>query len=339
MPPRPRTWIVRAGKNATWIDDFRTNSVVAIGWRETGPILSTATDTELETVFSRTFPSAKPGSRRVWQAQVRRFLADVQPGDPVATYDPNERVYLLGTIVGQPEWRDGPLPRVRAVKWTHRALRDGLTVETRNGLGSIATLFRANQEASDELWSKGEPIDNASGQVVPLVVPKGEEAPENSESILREEVQLKAEQFIEDRIAQLDWKQMQELVAGILRAMGYHATVAADGADRGVDIFASPDGLGLQEPRIFVEVKHRNGAMGADELRAFLGGRRAGDRCLYVSTGGFTKEARYEADRANVPLTLVTLPKLRELLLQHYERLDPVTRALVPLQRLYWPVG
>jgi len=80
--------------------------------------------------------------------------------------------------------------------------------------------------------------------------------------------------------------------------MGYHTTVAADGSDRGADIFASPDGLGLQEPRIFVEVKHRSGSMGADELRKFLGGRRAGDRCLYVSTGGFTKAARYEAERA-----------------------------------------
>jgi restriction system protein len=57
-----------------------------------------------------------------------------------------------------------------------------------------------------------------------------------------------------------------------------------------------------------------------------------------VSTGGFTKEARYEADRAVVPLTLITLPRLRELLLQHYEQLDPAARALVPLQRLYWPV-
>lgn len=38
---------------------------------------------------------------------------------------------------------------------------------------------------------------------------------------------------------------------------------------------------------------HRPGtAIGAQELRAFIGGRQAGDRCLYVSTGGFTKEAR-----------------------------------------------
>src|SRR4029079_3922832 len=101
-----------------------------------------------------------------------------------------------------------------------------------------------------------------------------------------------------------------ELVAGILRAMGYRTTVSEPGPDRGVDVFASPDGLGLQEPRIFVEVKHRTGAMGADVLRSFLRGRRTRDLCLYVSTGGFTKEARYEADRANVPLTLITLPKL-----------------------------
>jgi len=120
--------------------------------------------------------------------------------------------------------------------------------------------------------------------------------------------------------------------------MGYKTRVAQEGGDRGVDIFASPDGLGLQEPRIFVEVKHRKGAMSADEIRRFLGGRHVGDRCLYVSTGGFTKDARYEADRATVPLTLITMPELRQLLIEYYDLLDTQTRTLVPLQRIYWPV-
>lgn len=66
--------------------------------------------------------------------------------------------------------------------------------------------------------------------------------------------------------------------------------------------------------RIFVEVKHRSQVIGAREVRAFLGGRKRGDRCLYVSTGGVTKDARYEADRADVPIALVTLPRLRALL-------------------------
>jgi restriction system protein len=121
--------------------------------------------------------------------------------------------------------------------------------------------------------------------------------------------------------------------------MGYKTRVSPRGPDRGVDIFASPDGLGLQEPRIFVEVKHRQQTMGAQELRSFLGGRKEGDRCLYVSTGGFTKDARYEADRSNIPLTLVDLPLLRDLVLDHYERLDETSRRLVPLTRIYWPIA
>ena len=94
----------------------------------------------------------------------------------------------------------------------------------------------------------------------------------------------------------------------------------------------------LEEPRIFVEVKHRLGSpMGAEKIRSFLGGRQTGDRCLYVSTGGFTKDAKYEADRSGIPLTLVTLPYLRELLVEHYENLGPKGTALVPLKKIYWP--
>lgn len=85
MAKHPRTWLVRAGKNATFIDDFRANSHVAIGWHETGPIPPTASDEFLTDLFDRTFTSAKPGSRRVWQAQVRRFLTEMRPGDRVAT--------------------------------------------------------------------------------------------------------------------------------------------------------------------------------------------------------------------------------------------------------------
>jgi thermitase len=73
--------------------------------------------------------------------------------------------------------------------------------------------------------------------------------------------------------------------------------------------------------------------------RAFLGGRQPGDRCLYVSTGGFTKEARYEAERSSIPITLITLPELRELLVEHYESLRPLGTSLVPLERLYWPTN
>lgn len=122
--------------------------------------------------------------------------------------------------------------------------------------------------------------------------------------------------------------------------MGYKTRVSPPGPDRGLDIFASPDGIGLQDPRIFVEVKHRTTtAIGSREVRSFLGGRKAGDKCLYVSTGGYSKDARMEADRSHVALTLLGLPELRKLVVEYYEKLDPAIAKLVPLQRVYLPVG
>jgi restriction system protein len=108
--------------------------------------------------------------------------------------------------------------------------------------------------------------------------------------------------------------------------------------DRRKDIIASPDGLGLTQPRIFVEVKHRKGQMGAPEVRKFIGGRHPqNDRCLFVSTGGFTTEAKYEAERSLAHVTLMDSDDLVDLLVEHYEKSDAKTHRLVPLLRTYWP--
>ena len=78
--------------------------------------------------------------------------------------------------------------------------------------------------------------------------------------------------------------------------------------------------------------------MGAPELRSFLGGRHGDDKGLYVSTGGFSREARYEADRASIPLVLLDLDELVKEILRHYENMDTEARALIPLTNIYWPV-
>lgn len=207
MADEERTWIVRAGRNATHIDDFRANSVVAIGWSEAGKIDSSISDEALTALFDRTYPSAKPGARRVYQAQVSRFLTEVQKGDRVATYDSNLRVYLLGTITAGPIWRNGPLPRAFKVKWTHQTLRDSLSEKTRYALGSIATFFKASEQASAELWAKATPI---SGPVADAAPPPASETTtdvqpeEAAEGTLRDDVIERSDRIIEDRINALD---------------------------------------------------------------------------------------------------------------------------------------
>jgi restriction system protein len=154
---------------------------------------------------------------------------------------------------------------------------------------------------------------------------------------IRRDTIERSTEFIKDKILSLSPDEMEELVAAVLRAMGYRARVTPKGADRGLDVIASRDGLGLEEPRIKAEVKHkRKTPMGSQEIRSFLGGLRVGDRGVYVSTGGFSKDAKYEAERANIPITLVDLDDLARLVVDFYEAFDLDGRALIPLIRVYW---
>jgi len=56
-----------------------------------------------------------------------------------------------------------------------------------------------------------------------------------------------------------------------------------------------------------------------------------------VSTGGFSKEAKYEADRISFPLTLLDIDDLVEVVIEYYEQLALETRTLLPLSKIYWP--
>jgi restriction system protein len=110
----------------------------------------------------------------------------------------------------------------------------------------------------------------------------------------------------------------------------------SNGSDRGKDIEASPDGLMLTEPRILVEVKHRNGQMGSQQVRSF-GSVLRQQKGLYVSTGGFSKEAKYEAEQCEKQLTLIDADRLVQLIIQNYDNFDVDTKLLVPLSKIYWP--
>ncbi len=328
-------WMVRAGRGAEYVDDFLEVGLVAIGFDGAGDVSSDTDKAEVEANLAKANPSDSKGKNAMSAAQIKRYYSEIGVGDAVTTYDPSQRIYFLGEVLSDVEHRDHALNRVRRVKWTHKVARDSLTTSTRNTLGAISTLFLVRDDAAADMWAHAKLIESQIEEAGDTVASLEST---DDDKFLMEEAATKANEFIEDRIARLDWEQMQDLVAEILTAMGYRARVSPKGADRGVDVFASPDGLGLQEPRIFAEVKHRPGTtISADQVRAFLGGRQPGDRCLYVSTGGFTKDARYEAERSSIPITLITLPQLRELVVEYYDSLRPTGASLIPLQRIYWP--
>lgn len=334
MGSRPM-WMVRAGEGGVHIDEFRAGSFVAIGWADMGDMSALKTRDQFTKAVERVYPGSRKMQVAVSAGQAFRFVREMRPGDRVLTYDPGRREYLIGTITGDYTYKPGKestYPQVRMVAWEGGVRRDSLSVSTRNSLGAIATLFQLPAEAADEIEKL------AAGGAAPSQPVATSVEEETQVDLIYKDIQSKAFEFIKDKISQLDWEDMQELVAGLLRAMGYKTRISPSGPDRGKDIVASPDGFGFESPRIVVEVKHRTGsAMGSQEVRSFLGGRHKDDKGLYVSTGGFSKDARYEAERASIPLTLMDLDDLVRAILEHYERMDADSQRLVSLRKIYWP--
>lgn len=328
-----KMWMVRAGRKGFLIQDFEDKGCVGVGWRKLGDLSGVGSKDDLARLYVEAYPDHKPGKQRMDIGQITRFRFEINKGDWVVSYNSELRDYLVGEVVSDYQYAPnspGDYNHIRKVKWLGRANRDLLSVETKNTVGAIMTLFLLSDSAREEFEKL------LSGE---LPVGQQEVQTEKDAELddIRKDVMEKAFEFIKDNIQKLDWDEMQELVAGILRAMGYKTRVASPGPDRGTDIVASPDGLGLEQPRIRAEVKHRGDTIGASQLRSFIGGLRQNDRGLYVSTGGFTKEARYEAERSTVPVTLIDIDELADLLINNYDNVDSETRALVPLVKVYWP--
>jgi restriction system protein len=326
-----QAWVVRAERNGRLYDAFKDNAVIAIGWGDVGPLADVKTRDKIAAKVATVWPEWKPQAIAMAAGQLHRFRNEMKVGDHVATYDPSRRVYLVGEIAGDYRWDesiDPDDPNVRPVTWKGEVSRDLLTAKSRNSLGAISTLFQLSPDVIDDLTRALNSQEPARAEL---------DATELAEEDVFKNIQDKAIEFTKDRVHALGWSDLQDLVAGLLRAMGYKTRVSPAGPDRGKDIVASPDGLGFEAPRIVVEVKHRQGAMGAQAIRSFLGGRHPQDKGLYVSTGGFSKDAHYEAERANIPLSLMTIDDLVEAVIENYDRMDIETQQLLPLKRVYWP--
>ena len=324
------SWMIRAGRGGIYAADWLNRGLVGIGWDFGATDIASMSREQIRSGYAIKHPNDSKNKLAAALGQIYRFAHDMEQGSTVVMYDPETRLYHIGTIAGpcKPATDIEEATFTRAVKWKQTAQRDALTTSSKNSLGGIQTIFSISDEVVADLKSASK--SETSSQ-------PDETEDDAADDDARAATYDNGIELIKDRVNQVGWEDMERLVAGLLKAMGYCARVTPKGPDGGRDVVASPDALGLESPRIVAEVKHRKGAMGAPAVRSFIGGLRAGDRGLYVSTGGFTKEARYEADRATIPIRLLDLDSFVRHYVEVYDKADEETRSILPLTRIWWP--
>ena len=114
----------------------------------------------------------------------------------------------------------------------------------------------------------------------------------------------------------------EALVLDLLHTMGYGTSKAdlqrvGGSGDGGIDGIISLDKLGLE--KVYVQAKRWQANVGRPELQSFFGalaGRKA-NKGVFITTSGFTREAREFALAVSDSIVLVNGARLTELMIEH----------------------
>lgn len=144
---------------------------------------------------------------------------------------------------------------------------------------------------------------------------------------------------IRDRLKKLDPYEFQDLVASLLKAMGYFVDfVAPKGKDGGVDLVCYQDPMGVQSPRVKVQIKHMpESTISRPMVSEFADVIKSKDEIgIYVTSGSYTRDARAHSIGHEKHIRLVDGTEFVDLYKEYYEKILGSEEAeLLPITKVW----
>lgn len=159
------------------------------------------------------------------------------------------------------------------------------------------------------------------------------------QSALLEQYETSALEGLRDYLIEKNPYEFQDMVAILLRAMGYHIShISPKGRDGGIDIIAYTDPLGVKPPRIIVQVKHRPEAqISSDDIQRLAGTmKRSTDVGIFATSGGFSSFAINEARSTDKHIELIGFERFVTLWKEYYYKMSDEEKNKLPLHPIYF---
>jgi restriction system protein len=347
-------WTIRAGKQGERTEWSFRNNVVGGGWHEFPDLTPYKEDREkLRELVSQVIGGSK-GRIANYTGQLWVMINRIQIGDYMVLPIRSTSQIAIGQVV-EPykylkEEPDDSRRHVLGVRWLKTDIpKSHIKQDLLYQMGSALTVFQiGNNDAGYRLEQllNGKPDPGSrsllsSGNTEPSATANsdGETADPQNEYLDIEEI---AQDEISRRL-QEDFKghDLSVLVEALLSAEGFKCRNSPPGADGGVDVLAGMGPLGMDSPKLVVQVKSQTSSVSDVVLQQLNGAihRYQADQGLLVTFGGVTSPARAYLESQYFNIRVWTMDDIIEAIYKHYEMLDDELRAKLPMKQIWIPIS
>ena len=338
----PKAWLIRAGKYGERDDFAIENGLSGGGWEGIPDLTPVTNRGDLEVIVRNSIPDATKGRVANYAGQLWMLRGRVCKGDLVVLPLKTTSQIALGTVTKEYWFRDDSDPSKRhvvSVDWRPTSVpRTAVKQDLLYSLGSALTicsitrndgawrLHKLHQEGIDP----GARLQQKASEDADDTLTDSSESGLDLERIGRDQIQA----FITEHFT---GHELSRLVAGVLEAEGFATQVAPPGPDGGIDVLAGRGPLGLDSPRLIVQVKSSPSPVDVKivrELHGVLSTQQA-DQGLLVAWGGATKPAQQEMRSQLFRVRVWDADHLIEAVLRNYHRLSDELRVDLPLKRVW----
>lgn len=314
------------------LDDnlFLNQDVIAIGWEEMGNLsMLEHTRDAIKEKYAEVYPDASSGQIAVSAGMLYRFIEEVKIGDYVVFPSKIDRQINIGIIESDYYHLDtvGKYNNQRKVKWLKHLKRTMFSQGALYEVGSAMTFFMVKNYADEFLAALDKDFKKVSTP---------DDSEDDTVAATAEDIKESTKDFIIKELSRkLKGYDLENFIADLLNAMGYHTKVSQHGGDSGIDITAYKDEL---PPRILVQVKSGDGDIREATIQSLKGAMREGDYGLFVTLADYTKNGRKYLD--SVPIIKgINGTELADLVLKYYDKLSDKYQDMIPLEMVYIPVA
>ncbi len=331
-------WVARAGKYGERENLALEEGRTFIGWSELGDLSHLNTREEILAYVEEKYPDLKLGTARNHAGQIFNFLKSFEVGDIFALPLKTRPAIAFGKVVGGYEYiADNPedARHSRRIDWIGEPIpRSYFDQDLLYSFGSALTVFRVIKNNAEERI-KAVVAGNKSLTLTTVTDAIGVMS-DDEDTLDLEQI---ARQQISDFIGRkFKGHRMEELVAEVLRAQDFEVRVnKRKGADGGADMLAGRGPMGFDEPRLCVQVKSSDAAIGSkdyDELKGVMQ-KFGAIHGLFVSWGGFKGTVEEEARRDFFNIRLWNAEAFVQEIQDVYLKLPKELQAELPMQQIW----